>query len=390
MLKVKGYIFISNSEKPSLLQMESLDPISINSFDEASLYAARQLGYKLFEGISRNHPEKIVCSTPGYEVLYYNQHIYRNIFAINDNYKAYKNACDFLREHPEIEIIHCNTPIGGVVGRLVGKKYGKKIIYTVHGFHFYKGAPLLNWLLFYPIEKFLLKYTDVLITINKEDFQRAKDYKLRNGGKVYYIPGVGIDVTSVQLPINARNDMRSQLGIPLDAILIISVGRLDKNKNHAFTINAVSKMRNKEVHLLICGEGDQRKNLEYQIKKLKLTNRVHLLGNRTDVMTLYSISDIFALSSLREGLSRSIMEAMSAGLPCVVTKIRGNTDLIENGKGGYCVPPRDVSYYANHLDILSYNKSTRQYFSEFNLRKIIDFSKEVVKQRMLEIFKNEL
>ena len=386
----KSYLFISNSVKPTIQEYESIEPIIIGNFESSSLYAARELGYKLFMGVSKAFPDEIRCATHGYNITYYNEHIFRNIFAFKDNWIAYKNTCTLLDKHPEIRVIHCNTPIGGVIGRLAGCKFNKKVIYMVHGFHFYKGAPLINWLLFYPIEKFLLRYTDVLITINSEDYSRAKNYKLRNNGNIYYVPGVGIDLSKLKNTPSVREQKRQELQLPSDAVVVIAVGRLDKNKNNALTIDAFSKMNNKNAYLIICGEGNQRQSLEEQISGLGLSGRVHLLGNRNDVLDLYRASDVFVLSSFREGLSRSIMEAMGVGLPCIVTRIRGNIDLIEEGQGGYCVAPTDSTTFAKYLDILSENVEMRNRFSQYNLNKIQIFSDVEVKKKMFEIFKQEL
>lgn len=387
---MKGYLFISNTAKPSKEEWLSKTPLPIGNFENCSLYAAKQMGFRLFRGISRKYPEMIMCASPDYEITYYDQHTYRSIFAIKDNWLAYKNACNLLRKYPEIEVIHCNTPIGGVIGRLVGKKFNKKVIYMVHGFHFYKGAPLINWLFFYPVEKFLLRYTDVLITINTEDYNRAKNFKLKNSGNVYYVPGVGIDLDKISKVSLSRDAKRKELGLPINDILVIAVGRLDKNKNLALVIDAIGKMRNTNVHLIVCGEGEQRNKLENQVLNLGLSKRIHLLGNRKDVVDLYNASDIFVLSSFREGLSRSIMEAMGAGLPCIVTKIRGNTDLIEDAKGGFCIDPHDSDVFAKYLDLLVEDEHLRSEFSKFNKQKIKAFSDTVVKEKMTEIFKKEL
>ena len=194
----KGYLFISNSTKPSGEKAESLEPITIGTFALAAVDAAAKLGFKIYCGVNRSHPEQLTCTN--YDVTFYNEHTYRNVFAWKDNWQAYKNLCAFLELHPDIEVIHCNTPIGGVIGRLCGRKYHKKVIYTAHGFHFYKGAPLKNWLLFYPVEKWLARMTDVLITINQEDYELACNrLKLRKGGKVFYIPGVGFNTKDVLL-----------------------------------------------------------------------------------------------------------------------------------------------------------------------------------------------
>lgn len=386
----KSYLFISNSVKPTIQEYESIEPIAISNFESSSLYAARELGYKLFMGVSKAFPDEIRCATHGYDITYYNEHTFRNILAFKDNWIAYKNTCTLLEKHPEIRVIHCNTPIGGVIGRLTGCKFKKKVIYTVHGFHFYKGAPFLNWLLFYPIEKLLARYTDALITINTEDFERAKNFKLRNNGKIYYVPGVGVDITKFHNVDVRTSDIRKELRLGNDAIVVVAVGRLDVNKNNASIIKGIANAKNKNLHLVVCGEGDQRTNLERQIVELGLQDRVHLIGNRSDVPAIYQKSDIFVLASFREGLSRSIMEGMASCLPCVVTDIRGNRDLIDNGKGGMLVNSKNADEFAAAFDKLAESKELRNQFGKYNKEKVEKFSLEALQKAFLDIFKKEI
>ena len=246
------------------------------------------------------------------------------------NKKAYTQLSDLLkREH--FDFIHCNTPIGGLLGRICGKKYGTdKILYQVHGFHFYKGAPKKNWLLYYPVEKWLARYTDALITINSEDYEFAKNkLKLRKNGKVYYVPGVGIDLSSIQNKTETRTEKRKEFSFEEDDTVLISVGELNKNKNNHIIIKALSKLKNPKIHYVLCGVGNERPELENLAKENGLGKNVHFLGYRTDVMDIYAAADIFVMPSLREGLSRSLMAAMAMGLPCVVSDICGTVAMIK-------------------------------------------------------------
>ena len=150
----KGYLFIANGRVVPREQELSLEPVRTGSFEAPCMYAANELGYKLYMGINRDYADQL--KGVDYDITFYNQHIYRSIFGIRDIWIGYKNLCRFIESHPDVEVIHCNTPIGGVLGRICGKKYGKKVIYMAHGFHFYKGAPLLNRTLFKFIEKWML------------------------------------------------------------------------------------------------------------------------------------------------------------------------------------------------------------------------------------------
>lgn len=381
----KGYLFISNSTKPSQEVLESTSPIGPNSFSKAAIWTANELGWELHMGVNRNHPEKI--ESVGYDIKFYNQHTYRNIFALRDNWIAYQNLCKYLKANPQIEIIHCNTPIGGVVGRLVGKKFRKKVIYTAHGFHFYKGAPFFNRTVLKWIEKSLAQYTDVLITINQEDFETAQQFKLKKGGKVLHVSGVGIDLSSYVNNEN-KNSLRSNLGIKDTDFVCICMGDIVPRKNYQIAIESMHIVNNINVHYLICGVGPERDKLKKISESLGIANQIHFLGYRTDVKALLHVSDCFLFSSLQEGLPRSTMEAMALGLPCIVSDIRGNRDLIDNGKGGFLVNPTDAESYANAIKMLIGNLNLRKQMGEWNLKKIQSFDINTVKDQMYNILKD--
>lgn len=381
---MKGYLFIANGRYVSLEQEKSLEPVRTSSFAEASLYAADHFGYRLYMGINRVYADRL--KSEKYDIVYYNQHIYRKVFDIKNNWIAYRNLCYFLKSHPEIEVIHCNTPIGGVLGRICGKKYHKKVIYTAHGFHFYSGSPFLNRLLYKQIEKLLARKTDCLITINQEDYEAAMKFRLAKGGKVYKVNGVGIDLASFDSVKVDRIEKRKSLGIANDAIVGIVVGDLNENKNVETLIRALS-YADKRIHLLICGFGP----LEQKLKQIAgiggVAERCHFLGFRTDVKELYLASDMFVFASQREGLPRSTMEAMLAGLPCVVSKIRGNVDLIEENRGGLLVPAKDVDSFAKAMTIMAQDPSMREHFGAHNKEHIKQYDMNVVKKQMIDIFK---
>lgn len=386
-IQKKGYLFIANGSKPKR-KLSEPTIVDINNFSHSSIDAANRLGYKLYLGTNVDHPELMSCRQ--YDLTYYDQHVYRNIFAFQDNYNAYKKCCRLLDEHPDIKVIHCNTPIGGIIGRICGHKFNKKVIYTAHGFHFYKGAPLKNWLFFYPIERMLAHWTDVLITINKEDFQRAHKFKLHNHGKIYYVPGVGVDTKIYSNLEGSKNNIREDLKLGDNAVIVVAVGRLDKNKNFETVIKAIAETQHKNIHFIVCGDGDERLNLVKLINDLHLSDRVHLLGRCSDMPSIYKTSDIFVLSSFREGLFRSIMEAMASELPCVVSNIRGNVDLIDSGKGGYLVSVANPQDYAQAFDDLAESKEKRIKFGKYNKNKVQGFSLEVSKEVLYQIFKSEL
>lgn len=251
-----------------------------------------------------------------------------------DNLKAW----DQLKQVVEVgkyDIVHCHTPNASAITRLVcrrfRKKNGLKVFYTAHGFHFYNGAPKLNWLVFYPIEKLCSCFTDKLITINQEDYLLAQ--RKFHASEVCYVPGVGVDLsrfTNVQVDRAAK---RREIGVPEDATLLLSVGELNENKNHQIVLRAVAQMHNPRIHYAIAGTGDQREHLLKLAEELGVSGQIHLLGYRSDIPELNHSADLFCFPSLREGLAVSVIEAMACGVPVACSRIRGNTDLVCEDNG---------------------------------------------------------
>ena len=303
-----------------------------------------------------------------------------------NNLQVYKDLKNII-DTEQYEIIHFHTPMGGAIGRLAARsarKKGTKVIYTAHGFHFFKGAPLVNWLAYYPAERWLAKYTDVLITINTEDYEIAKKFKVN---RIEYVPGVGIDTDKFKnIEVN-RTEKRESLGVSEDDFMIISVGELNKNKNHQVIIRAIAKLRNEKIKYVLCGQGPLETELRELAKELDVENQVKFLGFRKDVPDLMKVADLFAFPSYREGLSLSLMEAMASGLPVVCSEIRGNTDLIEDGKGGYLVEPSDVEGFAKYIKELIEDSRLKSEFGDFNHKKIENYSIENVMKEVENIYK---
>lgn len=383
---MKKYVFVSNSTKPSPEQREEVGQVRLSNVNRPSLEAALKLGYEVYLGINRKYPGK---STSDLDIKFYDSHTYRSIFNLKDNFIAYKNLMGLLRQG-DFEVIHCNTPIGGLIGRLAGKRARiKKVIYTAHGFHFYKGAPLINNTILKWAERFLARFTDVIITMNKEDYYTAQNFKLKNNGKVYYIHGVGVDTNSFR---NLNIDIvgkRKELNLSEKDIVLISTGDLIKRKNFETAIKAVSET-NRNIHLLICGTGPQFKKIKRLVEDLKVESNIHFLGFRRDIKELLAISDIFLFPSYQEGLPRSLMEAMSSGLPCIVSNIRGNVDLIEDGVGGILCSPNDVSNFAKSINYLSKNALLRKKMGDNNLETIKKYDIANVEKEILKIYQDVL
>lgn len=240
------------------------------------------------------------------------------------NIDAYKSLKIISKER-SYDIVHTHTPVASAIARMVFKKSNSRIIYTAHGFHFYKGAPLINWIIYYPTEWWLAKHTDVLVTINKEDFELAKNKF--NCKDIRYIPGVGIDLDMFNSLNKERELAKADLGIPEAVKLILSVGELNENKNHQVVIKALSVLKDTNLHYIICGEGALREDLLNMISEYGMTEQIHLLGFRNDVKAIYLLADLFIFPSKREGLPVALLEALLSGLPVIASNIRGNSDL---------------------------------------------------------------
>lgn len=272
----------------------------------------------------------------------------RSISKIGNIVKSYKLVKHLVEEN-KYQIVHCHSPIGGVVCRLAcrkARKTGTKVIYTAHGFHFFKGSSKIAWVVYYPIEKLCSKYTDVLITINQEDFRNAQKMYAK---QVEYVPGIGVHTEEIKNTVVDRTQMRSSFGFSDGDFVFMSVGQISIRKNHEVIIRALAKIINEKVKYLIVGFGEEEERLKNLVAELGLQNRVVFAGYRKDVKEILHTVDAFAFPSLQEGLPVALMEAMAAGLPVVCSRIRGNIDLIENGKGGYLYDSHDVDGFAEGM-----------------------------------------
>lgn len=274
-----------------------------------------------------------------------------------------------LIDEEKYDIIHTHTPMGSVTTRIAAKKArrdGTRVIYTAHGFHFFKGAPMINWLLFYPVEKYLSKYTDTLILINQEDYTLAKS-KFKKCKDIQYIPGVGINEEKFDFVMTEqeKEQLRSSLNLGTDDFVLIYPAELNKNKNQLFLIQAMEELVKKHanIHLLLAGRDSYQGYYQKLVQEKKLESNIHFLGFRKDLPKLFQIANISAASSKREGLPVNIMEAMYAGVPVVALDSRGTRDLIHNGENGYLVDQGDINGFVNCIEKLFHSTSLCNRFS---------------------------
>ena len=287
-------------------------------------------------------------------------------------------------EKGHYDIIWTNEPVMGVVTRLAARrvrKSGTKVLYMVHGFHFYKGAPRVNWMIFYPIEKIMASKADVICTVNREDYKRTQKFNVE---QVRYIHGIGIN-TARLTPGKKQNDIRLELGLNKDDFIVLSVGELNENKNQKVIIEALSVLNDKKIHYLLCGKGNQADALKKLVAERHLEQNVHFLGYRKDVVDICSQSDVYVMPSKREGLPVASLEAMYCGLPLVTSNIRGLTDVMENGKSGYMCSPDDARGFAEGIKCLKANPKMRKEMGERNRETVKPYCIEETKKEVLEL-----
>lgn len=361
---------------------------NVGSFVIASIAAAKRCGFEFYyaanwDGATK---EQIAEDEKKYGIKIVHIDLDRSPYSTK-NIKAYKQLVDLINKE-KIDYIHCNTPVGGVLGRLAGEKCKvKKIVYEAHGFHFYEGAPKKNWMIYYPVEKWLAKKTDAIITINNEDFERAKTFKLKNNGQVYYVPGVGMDLSQYNVPDTVREIKRNELNLIDTDFALISMGDLIDRKNYKVAIEVVAKLNNPHVHYFICGKGPEEVNLKKLAENLGVDKQVHFLGFRNDIKELLKASDTFLFTSKQEGLARSLMEAMASKIPCVVSKIRGNTELIVNNENGFLCSGLDD--YVNAIIKIMQSPDLAYKFKEKSSKHLNNFSIEKVIDCLFDVYSKE-
>ena len=304
------------------------------------------------------------------------------------NLNGYKDLRKII-DKGHYDLIWTNEPVMGVMTRLAAqkaRKRGTKVLYMVHGFHFYDGAPAINWMVYYPIERLMASKADAICTVNKEDFKRAKTFKV---DRVEYIHGIGVDTGRLQTSDN-RCDIRKELSIPNDAFIVLSVGELNKNKNQAVIIEAIARLDNPNIHYVLCGKGDQREALEQLAAERGLMDKVHFLGYRKDVVDICAQVDLFAHPSKREGLGLAALEAMYAGLPLVTSKMRGSFDFMQGEEAGFLFEASDFRGFSKGIEALFNDVTMGRRIGSANAVAAIPFTLDNVKGEVQDLVSNLL
>lgn len=332
----------------------------LGKFEQNNVQILRRMGYTIHYASNMNEPGYLDSRARLRElgVIPHHIDIARSPFRLRENGRAFHQLMALIRQIP-FRIVHCHTPVGGVLGRLIGffrRQDAPVIIYTAHGFHFYRGAPLVNRTLYYLAERLLAHWTDILILINREDEQNARRFHLKKGGCIRRIPGTGLDRERFH-PVDeySRSAWRAALGIKPEDVFLLSVGELNENKNHRTVLRALEEIRRQSEGQLrirygICGEGILHETLEHWIHVHALQNVVTLYGYREDIPQILACADASIFPSKREGLGMAGLESLAVGTPVIAADNRGTREYMTRGENGFIFDPPDMRGLIGAID----------------------------------------
>lgn len=350
----------------------------IDQFNLPNIQLLQELGYEVHVAsnfnnsgtIPQNHSLKLKNKLENNKVKCFQVDFDRNPFNLSKTVRA-SNQIRKILKNGNYNAVHSHSPIGGAISRIFSNRYrkdGLKSIYTAHGFHFFKGGSKKNWFLFYPVEKFLSRKTDVLITINEED------YKLSN--KKFYakkdvkIPGIGVDTNKFYRLDNVKL-LKEKYNINKNEFVLCSVGELNDNKNHITILKALNILKTekniKNIKYIICGQGENESNLKSYINENHLEDHVILLGYIRNINEILNVSEVFVFPSKREGLGMAALEAMSVGLPLLTSNVHGINDYSVDKETGFKCNPLDYNCFAKKIETLYKNEWLVKQFAINNI-----------------------
>ncbi|MGN0346859.1 MAG: glycosyltransferase family 4 protein [Lachnospiraceae bacterium] len=358
-------------------------------FEKNDVKILQDMGYEIHYASNFHHPvyrcDKDALIEQGIHL--HQIDVEKSPVKFRKNYKAFRQIKKII-DCNAIDAVHCHNPMGGVVGRMACHFSKRKpyVIYTAHGFHFYQGAKLQNWILYYTAERFLAGWTDHLVTINREDYQNAKKFCMQKGGRVSQIHGVGVDAERFRPNPEIAGRMRKEIGIPETAFHIVTAAELNDNKNQSVIIHALALLDCPMIHYTLCGRGDNRKKLEALVKQKGLEKQVHFLGYRDDMPDILQTADCFAFPSKREGLGIAAVEALLCGVPLLVADNRGTREYAKNGINGIVCYTQKVGEYADAIRSLYENKKLRRDLAERARESAKEFTIQETERRMQSVY----
>ncbi|MCF6460853.1 glycosyltransferase family 1 protein [Clostridium sp. Cult3] len=338
-----------------------------------------------------------ITKKPGPDLLKLGCNIYDIKFdrspVSKNNYQAYKDIKKLVQEG-HYKLVHVHTPVAAFLTRLACRKIvNTKVVYTAHGFHFYKDAPLKNWLLYYPLEKLAARWTDIIITINEEDYELVKRRNFKESNSLFHVHGVGVNLDKFSpTSFEVKKELRKKYGFKSDDFILFYAAELNYNKHQDLLINVVNLLKSRipNIKLLLAGDGNFRGKYEEQVRRLDLQEEICFLGFRKDISNLLRISDVAVASSRREGLPVNVMEAMATGLPLVVTNCRGQRELVRNRENGFVVDINDIEGFADSVEKLYKDKNLRNQFGKKGVELIQNYSIEKVLKELNNVYQAQL
>lgn len=361
-------------------------------FERSDMKILRDLGYEVHTASNMHEADWLKDDglLDDLDVVKHQVDFARSPFSY-DSVRAYRQLKKLSREN-HYDLIHCHTPVASAICRMAVKgerKMGTKVLYTDHGFHFHKTSGWKTWMLFYPVEYMMARYTDMILTINKEDYGVIRSFPCKD---YRYIPGVGVDVDRIMRMQVDKSQIRKKYGIPENAFVVLSVGELSIRKNQSVIIRALSKIPARDIYYVICGTGVEEDNLKHLAEDNGVFERVMFLGQQPHetVLQLNHASDIGALPSRIEGLGLAGIESLAAGKPVVASGVHGIKDYVIDGETGICCSPTDVNAFKEAILKLYSDKDFYCHCSKNSINKAKEFDIRRVRRLMIENYQNVL
>ena len=338
--------------------------------------------------MTREAVEQFKSHLESMQIVFHQIGFSRSSIRLDMHAKSYKEVRSLL-EREGYDFVHCHGPISSAILRVAAKKVKTPVLYTAHGFQFVHGGPILDWLLFYPIEKWLSKATTILITINKHDYDLAMNHF--HAKKCVYVPGVGIHTAQLRRNEQQRENKRKELHLGNNDVMLFSVGELSHRKNHSVIVKALMGVdRTVPLKYIVAGQGALHDKLVNLILKNNLQNVVSLIGYRNDIPGLLSAADIFVFPSHREGLAIAGLEAMASGLPVVGANARGVSDYIVEGENGFVCNAKSPKDFKAAIEKLISDKELREEQGRNSVRMVQKFDKSIINKDMESIYSEML
>ena len=303
--------------------------------------------------------------------------------SLSGSLKCMPQVKQLLKEGQYV-IVHAHTETGGLILRLAKSVKGNSLFfYTPHGMSFWKGSSLKSQLIYRPLERWICSGMDMNLGMNQEEVDMLRKW---NSKTAAYVHGIGLNLERFQREGRTRNDVRAEFGVKEEDMLIVSVGELDDNKNHATVIKALSFLESKNYKYVVCGVGPNKGKLNQMVADAGLGDKVILAGYRSDIPDILHAADMFVFPSFHEGLPVSALEAMACGLPLICSKIRGNVDIVKDGENGFLFEPEDYLTLAIGMERLIIEQSLSKKFGDKNKEIVNAFSLNAVKEELGHVY----